>query len=238
MTNPHVRITGSGASSLIPDGVTVSAMNREMIPEVRRIHLEAFAGYMNTRLGSSYIEAFLTWFLKAERAIALVALDRERKVIGYVLGAPIDYGKSMNHELFWVAAVSVLMRPWLFFSRTFWRIIGGRISSTLNLFPPHETGFHPPEPIMGLVAIGVAPSARGKKVGLFLMRAFEDKAHEIGMRSLQLTVYSNNAIARKLYESCNWRPVQVEAVENNAIKYVRILAEDANYLGLESAAQS
>ena len=236
MTNHHVAITGSGIRCSSPDRVTITAMSREMIPEVGNIHREAFAGYMNTRLGNSYLEAFLNWFLKADRALALVALDDDVKVVGYVLGAPLDYGNAMNRDLFGIAAASVLMRPWLILSKRFWTIIAGRIKSTLNSFSTHEPRFRYPEPAMSLVAIGVTSSARGKKIGLSLLRAFEDKARERGIRSLQLTVYPTNAIARKLYESCDW--TAVHAMEKNWIEYFRILADDGSHRELGSAAQS
>jgi ribosomal protein S18 acetylase RimI-like enzyme len=238
MTNHRVAITASGVRFSSPDCVTISPMSREMIPEVGRIHFEAFAGYMNTRLGASYIEAFFAWFLMAEGAIALVALDREKKVLGYVVGAPIDYGPRMNRDLIRIAAVSVLMRPWLFFSRTFWTIIVGRLRSYFGLSPTRESRFRFPEPAMSLIAIGVAPSARGKKVGLCLLRAFEDKAREMRIRSLQLTVYSNNVVARKLYETYDWTRLQGENEQNSVIEYVRMIVDDANPREFGSVAQN
>jgi ribosomal protein S18 acetylase RimI-like enzyme len=238
MANHSLSIKDSPGDSVSTERVTITTMSREMIPEVRKIHYEAFAGYMNTRLGASYIEAFLAWFLTAEGAIALVALDREKKVLGYVFGAPIDYGPGMNRDLIRVAAASVLMRPWLFFSGTFWTIIAGRLKSYFGLSPTRESRFQFPEPAMSLIAIGVAPSTRGKKVGLCLLRAFEDKAREMRIRSLQLTVYSNNVVARKLYETNNWTRLQGENGENSVIEYVRVITDDANQEGPISAAQT
>ena len=81
-------------------------MRQELIPEVGRIHIEAFAGYMNTRLGASYMEAFLTWFLKAERAIALVALDRERK-IGSLHGKLVFSYKGKGSKEFTIGGIFV-----------------------------------------------------------------------------------------------------------------------------------
>jgi ribosomal protein S18 acetylase RimI-like enzyme len=206
--------------------VRIVSMTSDIIPEVRNIHSEAFTGYMNTRLGTSYMEAFLAWFLTAEHAIALVAVDCKENVIGYVLGAPIDYGPRMNRDLVRAAAVSILSRPWLFLSRPFWMIIAARVRSLLGLASARKRRFEFPEPAMSLVAIGVAQSARGKKVGLCLLRAFEDKARELRIRSLQLTVYANNVVARKLYENSHWRPLQHEDAENNVVGYVRILTDE------------
>jgi ribosomal protein S18 acetylase RimI-like enzyme len=213
-------------------------MSREMIPEVGKIHFEAFAGYMNTRLGTSYIEAFLAWFLTAEGAVALVALDREKKVLGYVVGAPIDYGPRMNRDLIRIAVVSLLLRPWLVFSKTLWAIIAGRLRSYFGRSATRASRFEFPKPAMSLIAIGVAPTARGKKVGLRLLRAFEDKAREMCMRSLQLTVYSNNVVARKLYETSDWTRLPGESGESSVIEYVRMIAEDGNPREFGSAAQN
>jgi ribosomal protein S18 acetylase RimI-like enzyme len=90
---------------------------------------------------------------------------------------------------------------------------------------------------MSLIAIGVAPSARGKKVGLCLLRAFEDKAREMGIRSLQLTVYSKNLVARKLYETHEWTRLPGDNGDNSVIEFVRMIAEDTNQGGLVSAVQ-
>jgi ribosomal protein S18 acetylase RimI-like enzyme len=204
-------------------------MSKDMIPALCKIHCEAFAGYMNTRLGASYIEAFFAWFLTAEGAIALVALDHEKNVLGYVVGAPIDYGPRMNRDLLFRAAVSVLMRPSVFLNKTFWTIVAGRLKSYLGISANRNGRFEFPKPAMSLIAIGVARSARGQKVGLCLLRAFEDKARKLGIRSLQLTVYANNVIARELYETNDWRPLQREAGENSVIDYFRILAKDENH---------
>ncbi len=207
------------------EGVVITPMQREEIPQVSKLHRDAFNGYMNTRLGDPYTKAFLRWFLIAEERIALVARDAQGNIVGYVLGAPIDYGPSMNHDLLCIAAVSVLMRPWLFFRKTFWTIIVARIRSILGVAPTAEPEFRYPEPAMSLIAIGVARSARGKKVGVRLLRAFDDKARELGMRSLQLTVYPDNVIARKLYEANGWMSRQ-SANQAHAIEYFRVLSPE------------
>jgi ribosomal protein S18 acetylase RimI-like enzyme len=223
---PNVQTKNNLEPFLAHEEVRIVSMTRDMIPQVAKIHFEAFAGYMNTRLGSSYIEAFLAWFLTSHAATALVAVDRKSNVIGYVLGAPIDYGPSMNHDLLFTAARSVIIRPWLFFSRTFWIVIAARIRSMFNMAAAHEPSFRYPEPAMSLIAIGVASSARGQKVGVRLLRGFEHKAHELGVQSLQLTVYPKNIVARRLYESNGWKPMQ--SADDHAVEYFRILAEEGN----------
>jgi len=227
MVSNAVRQEPAGASPVLAEGVVVRPMNKDDVPEVGQIHKEAFAGYMNTRLGASYTRAFLRWFLTSKGASALVAREPHGTIVGYVLGAPIDYGPAMNRDLLFTAATSVIIRPWLFFSQTFWTIVAGRIRSTFNIAPAHKPVFRYPEPAMSLVALGVASCARGKKIGLCLLLAFEDKARELGVRSLQLTVYRTNVAARKLYEANGWTALQEEAGEETAIQYFRYLQDEA-----------
>lgn len=56
-------------------------MTAEMVPEAAKLHLDAFVGYMNTRLGSAYIKRFIRWFCEEESAIALVVIDSNRKEV-------------------------------------------------------------------------------------------------------------------------------------------------------------
>jgi ribosomal protein S18 acetylase RimI-like enzyme len=200
-------------------------MTAEMVPEVAKVHSHAFAGYMNTRVGTAYVKAFLSWFLRAERAIALVATDNSSKIIGYIVGAPLGYNGPMNRDLFWVAARGIIMRPWLFFNTQFVSTIIARIGFILGRSPVRHEEPALPWPTMSLVGIGVSPLAQGKRVGVFLMQAFEVRARELQMRSLRLSVYSDNMVARRLYEKCGWHPYPKPIRGEEAMYYIRILDE-------------
>ena len=206
-------------------GMTVVPMTAEMVPEVTKIHFNAFAGYMNTHIGTAYVRAFMSWFLRAERAIALVATDSDSKVIGYVVGAPLGYNGPMNRDLFWVAARGIIVRPWLLFSPQFVSTVMARIGFILGRSPMRYGEPELPGPTMSLVGIGVSSLARGKKAGLRLMQAFEARARELQMHSLRLSVYEGNTVARRLYESCGWYPDPSPIRGKKAMYYVRILDE-------------
>jgi ribosomal protein S18 acetylase RimI-like enzyme len=206
-------------------GMTLVPMTAEMVPAVAKVHRVAFAGYMNARIGSAYVRTFMNWFLQVDQAIALVAIDSDGQVIGYVVGVSQGCARSMNRDLFWAAAAGMIVRPWLFFRAQFRTIIMNRLRLILGRSPAGRAEPELPEPTMLLAAIGVSPSARGKKVGQGLMQAFEVKARQLQMRSLALSVYSENVVARRLYENCGWQPFISPMGRNMAMRYFRVLTE-------------
>jgi ribosomal protein S18 acetylase RimI-like enzyme len=197
----------------------------EMIPDVAKIHFDAFAGYMNTRIGSTYIRAFLKWFLHADRAIALAAIDGDGKVVGYVVGAPLGYERAMSRDLLGVVIRGMIARPWLFLEGQFRGTIVERLKLILGRQVFRQADDNLPERTMSLVGIGVSSSVRGKRVGLHLLDAFEAISRGMQMRALHLSVRSDNTVARRLYEKCGWRPLPEYEVKTPTMCYVRILDE-------------
>lgn len=188
------------------DGAVIVPMTAAVISDVVEIHLESFGGYMNARLGSGYIRAFINWFCHARDSIALVALDGSGKVIGYVVGGRWDLYEKMNRDLLWPAVVAIASRPRLLLDGRFFQLAVSRLWLIASRIHPcgQSRGFALPEPTMALVALGVLSSVRGKGVGQRLARAFEARAQELKMSSMILAVYPNNIVARKLYEKCGW----------------------------------
>jgi ribosomal protein S18 acetylase RimI-like enzyme len=84
---------------------------------------------------------------------------------------------------------------------------------------------------MSLVAIGVASSARNRGIGLCLMRTFEAKAKELGVRSLVLSVNMDRPAARRFYEKCGWRPYVSVMAKGTEMKYCRQLDQEAQGYG-------
>lgn len=207
--------------------IRIVPITAKAIPAVVKIHRDAFQGYMNTRLGDGYIKAFIEWFQQAEQNISLLALDESEDramPAGYVVGAPWGWDAKLNRDLFWFAAVRAGVRPWLLFNEQFRRTIAVRLGMIkdggLSNAPPHPVL---PEPTMSLVGIGVATSARGKGCGILLLEAFEQRARELRMRSMNLSVYPDNAAARKLYEKMGWQPFVVPARKRESMFYSKTL---------------
>lgn len=203
--------------------LTIVPLSSESIPAVIEVHQEAFAGYMNTRLGRGYTKAFFGWFCRDKRNITLGALGGRGETLGYVVGAQSGWDRLMSRDLFWSAAVRVAFRPWLFLSAQFRQTAMRRLGGLIGRESRHLAQPVLPEPTMSLVGIGVASNARGLRCGTTLINAFEEKAKALGMRSMNLAVYPGNLPARRLYEKCGWQPFELPPTETIAMFYSKLL---------------
>jgi ribosomal protein S18 acetylase RimI-like enzyme len=60
----------------------------------------------------------------------------------------------------------------------------------------------------------VEPDQRGKGYGRMLMQLIEEKARELGLKSIGLHVFGFNHVARKLYESLGYETTSVNMSKN------------------------
>jgi ribosomal protein S18 acetylase RimI-like enzyme len=206
------------------DIIVVPITDGDMLRAVARLHFEAFAGYLNTYLGMRYVSSLLQWFLYADGAIAIAAFDsKQENVVGYAIGAPAGYRRALNRALFWVVVIQILIRPSVLGDARFWNKARAQLKSLLMSPQAPHARLGLPEPVMSLVAIGVAPSARRKGVGLRLMQAFEAIAAELGIHSLLLSAYRNNTTARHFYENCGWEPNSGADGKSEGMWYYRLI---------------
>lgn len=179
---------------------------REMLPTdiraVRDLHRGAFQGYLNTRLGNGYLDAFFSWFCRAEEAIAVCALQ-DGKIAGYVVGAPVGYSGRMSRALLLPAGIGMLLRPWVLASR---QIRAAAISRLLAVFgaPQAEQAPDLPEPVMSLVGIAVDDRLQGQGIGQALLNRFERESRSRHAKALRLSVYADNSAAHKAYVAAGW----------------------------------
>lgn len=194
-----------------------------VLDDIVELHLDAFAGYVNTLLGRGYIKTFIKWFIRNKGTIAIAAIDDQQEVVGYALSAPTGYSTKLNRDLFWGTTVRILTRPWLIFDSRFRIVLVQRMKNLIGLRQNASQVVELPGPSMSLVAIGVASAHRRSKIGQHLMRALEDEARDFQMRSLVLSVYESATAARRFYEQCGWRPCSKAARKGDVMKYWRQL---------------
>lgn len=194
-----------------------------VLDDIVELHLDAFAGYLNTLLGRGYIKAFITWFVRNKGTIAIVAIDDHKKVVGYALCAPVGYSARLNRDLFWGTAARIITRPWLMCNVRFRGRVVERIKVLVGLRQNSSQALDLPEPSMSLVAIGVASANRRGKIGQCLMQAVEARARSLHMRSLVLSVYEDAMAARRFYEQCGWRLGSNVVTPGALLKYCHLL---------------
>jgi len=200
-------------------------MTADMVRKAAKVHLHALADSRTALMGKAYVVAFIDWFRQsAHGGIAFVAIDIHGDVVGYVIGAPLGYPQALSRHMFWISAAAVIARPWLFFRKEFRYGVLERFRLVLGGSAPHQPAPALPAPTMSLVAIGVAPAERGKKIGLRLLLTFEKRARELQMQSLRLSTRPDNAVACQLYERCGWRSF---SASDELKYYFRIFTEQS-----------
>ena len=203
-------------------GTAIASMIADMGPEIANF-TNTFTYYKHIRIGRAYLRAFLEWFLHADRAIALVAKDHTGLILGYVVGVPLGYTRSMNRDLFWVAGAGVIIRPWLFLSSPLRSTMVARLRLTLGYAPVPHAEPDIPGPTMSLVSLAVSLSMRGHHVGRHLVEASEGRVRQLRMRSIRLSVYPSNTGGRCFYERCGWLSFSEPLRATGEMYYFRVL---------------
>jgi len=202
--------------------IVVEPMTEALLADVVRIHFDAFADYMNTKLGTRYVQAFLSWFATQQDTVALAA-TRDGITVGYVVGAPLGYQRRLNRALLLEACLGMMIRPWLLLQPRVIAVCWRKFLMMTGLQENESPELSLPVPTMNLVGIGVSTEARGSGVSHSLMTAFEAVSRSHGMKSLCLTVYRSSTPARRLYEKHGW--VSHEGGSMDSLYYFKTFSE-------------
>jgi ribosomal protein S18 acetylase RimI-like enzyme len=170
----------------------------EDLDAVLPLHQRAFAGSMGVALGRPYLRPFLTSFLEGPDRVFLVARDGS-EVVGYVFGKPAE--SSDDRRLALGVAKGLLRHPGVLRRAD----VRAELLRRLRRFDQaldEAPGL--PLPTIDLVGIGTDPARRGHGLGRALLRAFEGEVVRLGFGSARLSVYRDNAAARRLYEEAGW----------------------------------
>jgi ribosomal protein S18 acetylase RimI-like enzyme len=203
--------------------ISIHPMNSEMVNEVSSIHRRTFKDAMNVRLGVGYVKAFFHCFLRIHSKIALVAIDEDTHILGYIVGGPLGCGQSINRDLFWVAGRALCLQPWLLLQQSFRSAVIAGLKVCWGKSQEIPLPIDLPQPIMGLTVFAVESWAQGQGIGKRLLEAFEEGARALQMRSLGLAVYPGNVGARRVYEQCGWRACENLIKRGKVMHYSRIL---------------
>lgn len=185
-------------------GGIIRAWGEQDVPALAALHEGAFAGQLGPTLGRRYLKAFFAWFVANPTAVGFVA-QVERRLAGYVFGAPEGYGNQLNRELLPTILLSVATHPRAWRHRNFvgqfaprLRVLFGAVSAA----PSATAGS------FCLTGIGVDPGHRSRGLARQLCLEFERSVDGRGFPRMTLDVYAENRAARALYESLGWRALE------------------------------
>lgn len=190
--------------------------SKQDIEQIANCQLACFEKSFSTKLGQSYTAKTLQWFLTGENRFLFHVVEGETVVGfcgGFISRQPGDGSTSgMMQYAMREAAIGMIGKPWLFFSkeiRPFYPLIIKNISNKIfrkkNLLQKSIPTDQPFEKKVGLVVIGVLPRFRGKGVFEMLMTAFENETVERNIQRMGLSVKKDNQHAIHAYEKCGWQ---------------------------------
>ncbi len=197
-------------------------MSEENLDGMTNVHMSAFKGYSNTKIGKNYVKNFLKWFIHYKDGIAIVALYNGDDA-GYVVGAPAGYQPEMNKSLIGTAILGFITHPWSIFNKKIIKIIISRIKTiagskkTTKSNDDIDLG-----KTISLVGIAVSKDYEGLKIGSALINEFENRAKLLNFETMRLSVYGDNEKALALYKKSGW--VELSRSENTITLYKKIYA--------------
>jgi len=184
------------------------------LPDISKCHIACFPTSLAAKLGRSYVQKTLEWFLvHPDRFLFHVVADG--RVAGYCGGfKPVKFGdgssSGMLQHAFKEAIKGIIKNPLLLFHPEvahhypfLWMNVKRRITGKAKPFKPVPLS-KPFKPYVGLVVIGVHPDYRGSGLAQQLMAEFEKRAEKLNQNELVLSVKKDNARAIKAYTNYGW----------------------------------
>ncbi|MCW3078894.1 MAG: family N-acetyltransferase [Segetibacter sp.] len=177
-------------------------------------HMACFTDSLATRLGRSYVQKTLEWFLENPNRF-LFHITNNGRVVGYCGGfMPLKPGdgssSGMLQYAFKQAIRGILKKPVLLFHPEvtqnypfLWMNIKRKITGKAKPFKPVSDS-KPFNQHVGLVVIGVHPDFRGQGLAQQLMTEFENKTKQFHQSEMVLSVKKNNQRAIKAYLNFGW----------------------------------
>ncbi|GEO09946.1 hypothetical protein SAE01_24420 [Segetibacter aerophilus] len=176
--------------------------------------MACFKNSLATRLGRSYVEKTLEWFLVNPNRFLFHCI-KDEKVVGYCGGfMPIKPGDGSSSGMlqfaFSEAIKGILKNPFLLFHPEvaqnypfLWMNIKRRITGKAKPFKP-VSATKPFRQYVGLVVIGVHPDFRGNGLAQQLMTEFENRTKDFHQKEMVLSVKKDNQRAIKAYANFGW----------------------------------
>lgn len=169
----------------------------EDVPQIVKIHMNAFEGFFLTTLGRSFLSFYYKAFVNSKDGIVLCAVA-DNEVYGFA--AATKQCKGYNSNLIRTNLMSFVgLAIKLLFTRP-----SALVRLAKNISKKSDV-IDDPEDYAELYSIGVAENAQGKGIGKKLLTTIEDKMKSEGVEKVSLTTdFYNNESAIAFYRTMGY----------------------------------
>ena len=227
-TRPHPRPTPPASAAAGAGPVTIRPAQIGDLSSSAHLHLDALPVGLFPQLGYRFLRRWHHSFPDHPYAVAFVAVDADRNVLGFLLGT-LDHRTHLSHmvrdrqtmaSLAVHGIIALVARPQLAarFLRT--RALPWcNAAKELFLGCPRDvrTTTSPPrppaDPVAVLAAVAVDPARRGRGIGAELTAGFEAAATQFGTPTAELATHvdtadSASSTSHGFYERLGWTPTR------------------------------
>jgi GNAT superfamily N-acetyltransferase len=172
--------------------VVIIPMTKDHLIEVAQVHCAAFKGFFLTLMGEAFLRSYYHSVLDYRESVALVALDKNARVIGIAVGFkdPNEFYRHFRRyrvRMLPAIMMGLLRRPWLL-------LMILRNITRLSRISRNQT-----RDLVELASIGALVVKQN--VGSTLLKSFILKAQEFGASEISLTTDElNNSDVRLFYQ--------------------------------------
>ncbi|MEW6579999.1 MAG: GNAT family N-acetyltransferase [Chloroflexota bacterium] len=184
------------------------------LPDVVRVHMQAFPDSALTKLGREAVRRYYEWQITGPHEALNIGVYDQDNLLGFCFSGVFRGalgGFLEKNRAFLVRRV--ISHPWLLVNPLFRERARFAISRLYKqLLPRRASVAAKPAvtktkkaPSFGILSIAVAPPYQGSGVAQLLMEYSEQVAIERGFTCMDLTVHPSNMRAVRFYEKMGWQ---------------------------------
>jgi len=163
---------------------------RKDLPEIVKLHQQAFPGFLMTLLGPAFLYAYYQAVLDYPDSIFLVVRDEEKLMQGFVAGFACPDGfyrllSTRKKRMMLSAAIHLIIRPQLWL----------RVLENMKLVSQRSSSDDCNDSDVELASIGVRPDCGRRGYGKILVRSFLEESQGTPATYVHLTTDAHNNLA-------------------------------------------
>ena len=198
--------------------IAIRLAKKQDMREVAEVHEACFEGYFSTKLGKKILEKYYGAYLEKFPELFVVACDTDKnKIIGLTNGYVV--GTNVTNEFVKKNIIIMALRVmWLLikFDKVAWKKVFGMIKKE----KPSKEAPKVKDGSGDLLSICVIDEYKGCGAAQHMIEKFEEELKKLKIEEYFLSVFSDNARARKFYEKCGFG---IYFETEKEIKYIKKL---------------